>query len=235
MKIRISLAFAALALAACGGPQPQDGPQPAGSGRVPTARDSLQRELFTAYRAAQMPSVYALIGARERLKLTSPQVTALDSIADAVREQNRPLTDSLRRFSRSGNGGPIRLPGNDAQRRDFIVYLRQIGDNNRRGLDAIQARLTPEQRTAVCAMAAEERGFGGMDRRGDYGGRGGGRGRGGGGMYGGGRGMRGDVLGDSIGTRQGLGGWPWCGPLRRPGGPRMQRDSARADTMRVRP
>jgi hypothetical protein len=240
MKIRITLAAAALALAACGGQQPERGPQPAGSGREPGPRDSLQRELFTAYRGAQMPSVYALIGARERLKLTSPQVTALDSIADAVRERNRPLTDSLRRFTRSPNGGPIRTPGNDAQRRDFIVYLQQIGDNNRQGLAAIQSLLTPEQRTGVCAMAAEEdRNFGGMRERGGRGGRGGfGGGGRGGGMYGGVRGMPGEVLGDSIGTRQGLGGWPWCGPTRRPGaGPRgpMRADSARADSTRARP
>jgi hypothetical protein len=151
MKTRITLA-AALLLAACGGQQPQPGPQPAGSGRTAFGRDSVEREMFAAYRSAQMPSVYALIGARERLKLTSPQVTALDSIAEAVREQNRPLTDSLRRFSRSGNGGPIRLPGNDAQRRDFTTILRAMGENNRRAIAAIQSQLTAEQRTGVCTM-----------------------------------------------------------------------------------
>lgn len=226
MKIRITLA-AALLLAACGGP-PQPGPQPAGSGRNAFGRDTVEREMFAAYRGAQMPSVYALIGARERLKLTSAQVTALDSIAEAVREQNRPLTDSLRRFSRSGNGGPIRLPSNDAQRRDFTAILRAMGENNRRAIDAIQARLTAEQRTSVCTMLQEERGqrFGGMDRRGGFGGGGGGRG---GGRYGGGRGMPPEMMGDSLGTRTGFGGWPWCGGMRRPGGPRMDRDSARAD------
>jgi hypothetical protein len=186
--------------------------------------------MFAAYRGAQMPSVYALIGARERLKLTSPQVTALDSIAEAVREQNRPLTDSLRRFSRSGNGGPIRLPGNDAQRRDFTTILRAMGENNRRAIAAIQAQLTAEQRTGVCTVLQEERGqrFGGTDRRGGFGG----GGRGGGGRYGGGRGMPPEMMDDSLGTRTGFGGWPWCGGMRRPGGPRMDRDSARAGAPR---
>jgi hypothetical protein len=194
MKIRIILSAAVLLLAACGGPQPQEGPQPAGSGRG-MPRDSLQRELFAAYRGAQMPSVYGLIGARERLKLTSPQVTALDSIAEAVREQNRPFADSLGRFTRSGNGGPIRLPTNDAQRRDFIVILQRMGVNTRRGVEGVQAVLNAEQRAAACALAAEER----SERRGGMGGSRGGRRS---------RGMPG-MMGDSIGGR-GMGGWPWC-------------------------
>jgi hypothetical protein len=237
MKKPLLLSAAVLLAAACGGQQPRTGPQPAGSGRETSGRDSLQRELFSAYRGAQMPSVYALIGARERLRLTSAQVTALDSIAEAVREQNRPLTDSLRRFTRSPNGGPIRMPTNDAQRRDFITYLRMMSANNRRGIDAIQALLTPEQRTGVCGMLQEERGmygYGGEGRRGGgFGGRGGEGGRGGG-MYG--RGMPDEMRGDSIGERTGFGGWPWCGGgMRRPGGPRMQRDTARADTTHPRP
>ena len=219
MKIRITLAVAALLLAACGG-QPQNGPQPAGSGRDP-ARDSLQREMFTAWRGAQMPSVYALIGARERLKLTSPQVTALDSIAEAVREQNRPFADSLQRFTRTGSGGPLRMPSNDAQRRDFTDILVKMGVNTRRGVEGVRALLNEEQRTAVCALAAEE-------GPGRFGGRGEGRGGGmGGGGYGGG-GMRGrrmpGMMGDSLGGR--AGGWPWC--TSQPRGRGSRPDSPRA-------
>jgi hypothetical protein len=202
MKICITLSAAVLLLAACGGPQPQEGPQPAGSGRG-MPRDSLQRELFTAWRGAQMPSVYGLIGARERLKLTSPQVTALDSIAEAVREQNRPFTDSLGRFTRTGSGGPIRMPTNDAQRRDFIVILQRMGVNTRRGVEGVQAVLNTEQRAAACALAAEER----SERFGRREGRGG---MGGGGI--GGRRSRGmpGMMGDSLGGRGMGGGWPWC-------------------------
>ncbi len=228
MKMRITLA-AALLLAACGGPrQPETGPQPTGSGRA-AGRDSL----FAAYRGAQMPSVAALIGARERLKLTSAQVTAIDSIDVAVRVQNQPLTDSLRAITRSRNGGPIDQPRNEQERAAFLSVLRRIGENNRRGLDAIQALLTPEQRTGVCTLQQEERGFGGMRRRGGMGGRGGGGGRDGG-MYGGGRGMPPGMPGDSIGARGGFGGWPWCGPMRGPRGRSPPLDSARADTSRPR-
>jgi hypothetical protein len=225
MKIRISLTAAAMVLAACGARQPQNGPGPVGSGRDAGPRDSLQRELFAAYRGAQMPSVYALIGARERLKLTSTQVTALDSIAEAVREQNRPFADSLGRFTRTGSGGPIRVPSNDAPRRDFIVILQRMGENNRRGVAAIQALLDADQRAGACTLAAEERQgrFGRTGGRGDMGG-GGGRGGGGrGGMRG--RGMP-EMMGDSIGGRgMGFGGWPWCGA---PRGRGMSSDSSRA-------
>jgi hypothetical protein len=200
MKIRITLSAALLLLAACGGPREMEGPYPAGSGRD-LPRDSALRELFVAWRGAQMPSVYGLIGAREQLKLTSAQVTTLDSIAEAVREQNRPFADSLGRFTRSGNGGPIRMPTNDAQRRDFIVILKQMGENTRRGVEGVQAVLNAEQRTAACALAQEERRWRG------------GRMQGRGGMGGEGRGGRGGrrmpAMMDSVGGR--TGGWPWCG------------------------
>ena len=223
-----TLLAAALLLAACGGPRTQTAPQPAGTGRNNDTllRDSLQRELFTAYRAAQMPSVFALIGARERLKLTSLQVTSLDSIADAVRLANRPFTDSLRSLTNSGSGGPLRMPRGEFQTPRAVRHLRQIGENNRAGLAAIQALLTAEQRAEVCKLAAEERAerFGGMQRRGGMGGGGGGRdgGRGGYGQ----RRMPG-MMPDSAGGRMGgAGGWPWCGPSRAPRS--APRDSAAA-------
>ncbi|MFL5380996.1 MAG: Spy/CpxP family protein refolding chaperone [Longimicrobiaceae bacterium] len=205
MKIRITLAAALLVAAACRSRQPQAGPQPAGSGGSP--RDSVEREMFAAYRRAQMPSVFGLIGARERLKLTSPQVTALDSIAEAVREQNRPWTDSLRRFSRSGNGGPMRLPTNEAQQRDFTAILQKMGENTRRAVEAVRGVLNEEQRAGACTLAAEER----RERGTRFGARG--MGGGGGGMIGGRR-QRG-MMADSLGGR-GMGGWPWCTRARPP-------------------
>jgi len=220
MKTRIALsALSALLLAACGGGRQSPAPEPGGNPRPLTARDSAQRRLFDAYRGAQMPSVYALIGARERLKLTSSQVTALDSIAEAARERNRPLTDSLRSLSNSGNGGPIRQPRGEFQTARYVPLLTRIGENNRHAVEAIQALLTPEQRTQVCTLLREQRDdrYSGRGRRGGYGGgEGGGRG---------GRGGRGGmgmppVYGDSArgpGGRfgGGAGGWPWCaGPAR---------------------
>jgi Spy/CpxP family protein refolding chaperone len=233
MKTRIVLsALGVLFLAACGGGRSAM-PNAGGNPRAASPRDSAQRELFDAYRGAQMPSVYALIGARERLKLTSRQVTALDSIAEAAREVNRPLTDSLRSLTNSGNGGPIRQPRGEFQTQRFIPALRRIAENNRLALAQVQAVLTPEQRTGVCALAREQR-----EQRFGEGARRGGGGRGGGGSRGGMRGgMRGGdmpVAGDTIrgpGGRAGVGGWPWCtAPGRNPTSP----DSARASAAALR-
>ncbi|HEU4560989.1 MAG TPA: hypothetical protein VFS20_24265 [Longimicrobium sp.] len=219
MKMRIALLAAVVMLAACVGPR-QPEPPAGGNPQPMTARDSLQRQLIEAYREAQMPSVFALIGARERLKLTSPQVSALDSIAEIARTQNRVLTDSLRSLTNSGSGGPIRQPRGEFQTRRFIPILHHMGDNNRRALGAVQAVLTPEQRTAVCTMVAEQREERGERRRGVLGGLGGDGGRR--------RGMRGEdfpVYGDSVAgrPRRGAGGWPWCAPAR----------SVRVDSARV--
>jgi hypothetical protein len=227
MKTRIALStLAALLLAACGGRQSPE-PQPGGNPLGMTARDSSQRRLFDAYRGAQMPSVYALIGARERLKLTSAQVTALDSIAEAARERNRPLTDSLRSLSNSGNGGPIRQPRGEFQTARYVPLLTRIGENNRGAVDAIQALLTPEQRSQVCTLMREQRDdrYAGRGRRGGYGGgRDGGRGARGG--MPGTPPMDGDSLrgpGGRFGG--GAGGWPWC-----TGTGRTAVDSARITT-----
>jgi len=225
MKTRIAITTAAvLAAAACGGGQQGRGVGP-GPRQPVTARDSAQRNLFEAYRGAQMPSVYALIGARERLKLTSAQVTALDSIAEAARERNRPLNDTLRSLTSSGNGGPIRQPRGEFQTARFIPLLQRIGDTNRRAMEAIGAQLTAEQKTQVCTLQREQRAerFAGREGRGRRGGMGGGGGRGGrrGGMDG--------MYGDSLGVRGGrfgggAGGWPWCATPARG----ATRDTARA-------
>ncbi len=208
MKMRIALLAATVVLAACVGRQ-QPEPAPGGNPRPMTARDSLQRQLIEAYRGAQMPSILALIGERERLKLTSQQVTALDSIAEAARAQNRPLTDTLRSLTNSGSGGPIRQPRGEFQTRRFIPILHRMGENNDRALEGVRTVLTAEQRTAVCTMVAEQREQRGDRRRGGL--SGGGRGQR--------RGMRGEgfpVYGDSIEGRSGrkTGGWPWCTPPR---------------------
>lgn len=233
MKTFTYVAAAALAvLAACSTRQPGNEPQPSRGGvRAYVAQDSATRALFSAYRAAQMPSVYGLIGARERLNLTSTQVNSLDSISEAVREENRPLTDSLRTITRSPNGGPILQPRTDMQREEMLPILRRIGENDRRAVSAVQQILTPAQRTSVCTLVAEQ-GYGRYADREDGRGRGGGIGGGVRGGYGG-RGM--GTMDDSTGIRRGgfgAGGWPWCtGGMRGRG---MSRDSARTDTAHVR-
>jgi len=192
MMIRISLAALVLALSACasaGGPRSDP-------------------ELMAAYRGTQAPSIYGLIGARERLGLTSPQVTTLDSIAESLRTRNARLSDSLRAIRDVGPGGPLPLPRDSAERAGFVRVLQQIARNNQASVASVQALLTEDQRRIACEIQRESPGGrGGMGMRG--------RGSGGpprGGMR---RGMPGmEMEGDSA-MRAGR-GWPWCP---RPAGP----------------
>jgi hypothetical protein len=98
--------------------------------------------------ALEPPPVYSLLGFRQEIGLTSEQVTALDSIAEAVRQENAPLVQVLRERN------PVR-----AQQRGFIVVdsvsqpaLVQLRENNRRAVAAVGEILTPEQRTAACRV-----------------------------------------------------------------------------------
>lgn len=142
MKILLSLAAGALVLAACA------------TGR----RDP---ELTAAYRATQSPSIYGLLGAREELKLTSAQVTVLDSIAEELRTANRRLADQMRDITRSRPGGPIVEPRDSAERARFLPLLRRVAENNQRAVGAVRTALTEEQRTAACRIADDraDRGF----------------------------------------------------------------------------
>jgi hypothetical protein len=183
MKTRLCLAAAALVLAACGTADP-------------TPRDA---ELMAAYRGTQAPSIYGLIGERQRLSLTSPQVTALDSIAEELRTTNHRLTDSLREITGSRSGGPVRAPRDSVQRAAFLPVLRQIGQNNQAAVRAVEAALTPDQRRIVCGIAREN-----LDERTLQAGRRGPPG-----------GMRrmppGGMEPDSL-MPAGYRGWPWCAP-----------------------
>lgn len=168
--------------------------------------------LAAAWRGTQGPSIYALLGERERLNLSTVQVMALDSIAEALQERNRPWVDSLRAVTGSRSGGPVRPPRDGEEREAFLPLLARIAENNRAAVSAVEAALSPPQRQAVCELQRE-----GREERRDGMRRGrGGPARGGGGM----RpppGMEGDTLG--FGRRA---GWPWCGatgPRRPPSAP----------------
>ncbi len=101
--------------------------------------------------AVEPPPVYALLGYRQEIGLTSEQVTALDSIAEAVRRENAPLVQQLRQQN------PAR-----AQQRGFILVdsaaqpaLNQLRENNRRASAAVGEVLSPEQRTTACRVLTQ--------------------------------------------------------------------------------
>ena len=102
--------------------------------------------------ALETPPVYALIGYRDRLELSSQQVTALDSLATAVREENSILVDSLEQRAITSNRSPGVLQVNPSER----PLLDRIRTNNRAVLDKVAELLTPEQESGVCELYEED-------------------------------------------------------------------------------
>src|SRR5688500_15045153 len=96
------------------------------------------------------PSVYALMGDREELQLTSTQIAALDSIGEWVTRANSPLEEQLRElgvspFAFAGRGRG-RLP-EEAQ-----PLLDQLRSNNEQASAGVGEQLTAEQKAAVCEI-----------------------------------------------------------------------------------
>lgn len=92
------------------------------------------------------PPVFALIGARERLQLTSEQISALDSIG---------------RWNSSANEGVIRdsrvremRPGDPT----IDSVARIVRENNLQAGLGVQTLLSDEQRRQVCELFRPERG-----------------------------------------------------------------------------
>jgi hypothetical protein len=121
--------------------------------------------LTVAPLALEPPPVYALIGYRDKLKLTSEQVTTLDSIATGVRAQNATLIDSLQAKGITNNRAPGLLQINPTER----PLLEQIRTNNKDVLDRVAGVLSPEQETEVCTLyevdQRDTRGPGGQRRQ----------------------------------------------------------------------
>jgi hypothetical protein len=102
--------------------------------------------------ALEPPPVYALIGYRDRLELSSQQVTTLDSLATAAREANGILVDSLEEKAITNSRQPGVLQVNPSER----PILERIRTNNRAVMDQVAALLTPEQESSVCELYEED-------------------------------------------------------------------------------
>ncbi|HEX8696456.1 MAG TPA: hypothetical protein VF746_28820 [Longimicrobium sp.] len=138
---RIYPALALLVLAACAG---RRDPAPAGEERP---------AVLSAGTAP--PPVYALLGYRDRLALSSAQVNALDSIGAWLDTANRPLLAQLgelrdgdRSRRRPGGAGSAR-PGDRA----WPILLR-LAENNGAAATRVRAVLSAEQRERVCELFA---------------------------------------------------------------------------------
>jgi hypothetical protein len=103
--------------------------------------------------ALEPPPVYSLLGFRERLGLTSEQVTSLDSIAIAVREANAPLISDIERRAIVNARAPGVLQVNPAER----GLVDEVRENNRAALERVADVLTPDQQTLVCDLNQRDR------------------------------------------------------------------------------
>lgn len=155
---------------------------PADPADAPAVRDGLTM--------IDAPPVYSLLGYRDRLDLTSAQVAALDSVARAVQEQNRPLVEELREQTQRARPQSRRPVVTE----EMQPLLERISENNRAAMAAVQEVLTPEQEATACRLAAGPSDRPQPERRA----RGGAR--------------RGTAPADSL--RGTLGGrvWSWCSP-----------------------
>jgi hypothetical protein len=113
------------AAVACGAPAPRPAPEP---GPMPVAR----------------PPVYALLGYRDQLQLTSAQIASLDSIGRSLESQNRPILDRLAGVRRGVE------PPRDEQ--EYRALVEQVYANNRAGQDAVRGVLNETQRTRTCEL-----------------------------------------------------------------------------------
>ena len=150
-----------LALAACGPSTPPPASTPSGSATRPAAMGPIQT-----------PPVYALLGQREKLGLSSAQVTALDSIGMHIDRANAPLMSRLREL-RGEYGGRRGAPRPNDE--ELQPTLEQLRTNNRQAMEGVRNVLTPQQRTTACEMARESSREAMRDRRGESAQRGGDR------------------------------------------------------------
>lgn len=103
--------------------------------------------------ALEPPPIYSLFGYRDRLELTSAQVEALDSIAQAVKRSNDPIVDSLAVVAdaRTGRGRGI-IPISDETR----PLLERVRLQNRQAAEAVREVLNDTQAAQVCELVDQQ-------------------------------------------------------------------------------
>lgn len=97
------------------------------------------------------PPIYALLGYRRELSLTSEQIAALDAIAERVRERNAPLVDSLESVGDRGGRGFIAID----ERTEPI--LERIRESHREAMEEVGEVLTDEQEGTTCRLFDQAR------------------------------------------------------------------------------
>lgn len=93
------------------------------------------------------PPIYALLGFRERLELTSEQIVQLDSIAIDVQARNSELMEELEEKSQLTRSQTALMVGEEAR-----PVLDRIRDNNLEAAAAVGRLLSPAQQTTACQV-----------------------------------------------------------------------------------
>jgi hypothetical protein len=99
------------------------------------------------------PPIYALLGFRRELDLSSEQIMMLDSIAESVQRQNAERVADLQKNSRERQRQPgfyDLLPG-------AVPIFEEIRSSYREAGDAVKELLDREQQSTVCRLFDRER------------------------------------------------------------------------------
>jgi hypothetical protein len=155
MTSRTTLVAAVLLLAACTHSGQSGAPGP-GAMTVPADTSAMS---FEARGPGRAPPTFGLIGQRERLGLTSQQVTAIDSIGEDLRRGNEALLRHLRALQDS-LGGRDRMTARTEEQllQRGAPEFAQMRANNLQATRGVFDVLTPEQRTLTCTMIREGNG-----------------------------------------------------------------------------
>jgi hypothetical protein len=100
----------------------------------------------------QPPPIYALLGYRERLELTTEQIVGLDSIAMGLKDENDDLIHELEEKSSLTRSQTALIVGDEGK-----PVLEQIRENNRGAAEAVGRLLTSEQQETTCDLFRLER------------------------------------------------------------------------------
>lgn len=95
------------------------------------------------------PSVFALLGERERLELTSGQVEALDSIGRWLASETERVAEELAPADRAGRAQPDTTEVRTRAEAVTAVHAQAI--------ESVEGLLTETQREMVCTIQREER------------------------------------------------------------------------------
>jgi hypothetical protein len=102
--------------------------------------------------ASPWPPIGALLGNRDALELSSPQVMALDTLAAGLRARNEPLVRHLRLALEEPASEGLRPPRRGVERQRVAATLLQLSANNEAAMAAVADIVDEIQRWRACEI-----------------------------------------------------------------------------------